>query len=83
MIGDLGRNTEGSGFILIWIGLHSMRQLLVTANIVPSSQILATLITETIRSSKTSILTRATGPNIPEDGILHTNQLLQDLVLHF
>jgi hypothetical protein len=50
-----------------------MLQLLVTANVVPSSPILVTLIMEAICSSETSILTRVTGHNIPEDGILHSN----------
>jgi hypothetical protein len=45
-------------------------QLLVTAN-VPGSPILGNLMTVAISSSKTSILTRATQHNIPEEGILH------------
>jgi hypothetical protein len=39
---------------------------LVTANVVPSSPILVTLMTEAIRSSATSVLTRATLRNISE-----------------
>jgi hypothetical protein len=50
-----------------------MLQLLVTAN-VPSSLILVTLVMQAaIYSSKTSVLTRATWLNIPEDGILHSD----------
>jgi hypothetical protein len=50
-----------------------MYWLLVTANIVPSSPILVTLMMEEIRSSETLVLTRVTWHNIPEDGILHSH----------
>jgi hypothetical protein len=51
----------------------SVRQLLDTANVVPSSPILVTLMMEAIHSSETSASRRATRRNITEDCILHSH----------
>jgi hypothetical protein len=48
-----------------------MLQVVVTDNAVRSPLILFNLKMKAIRSSKTSVLTRATRHHIPEDGILH------------
>jgi hypothetical protein len=47
--------------------LRSLLRLVVTANVVPSSPILVTLVMEATPSSEISVLTRATWHNIPED----------------
>jgi hypothetical protein len=51
---------------------RSVRRLLVTANVVPISPILVTLMMEGVGYSETSVLRRGTRRNNPEDGILHS-----------
>jgi hypothetical protein len=50
--------------------VSSVLRLLATANVVPTS-LLPFALMEAIRSSATSVLTRSTRRNFPQDGILH------------
>jgi hypothetical protein len=56
------------------LGTTQRASLLVTANVVPNSPILVTLMMEAIHFSETSVLTRVTRHNIPVYGILQNKK---------
>jgi hypothetical protein len=67
-------SVERSAAFIRVVFLRSVRRLLVTASVVPSSPIIVALMKDAISTSETSDLIRATRSNIPEDTILHSHR---------
>jgi hypothetical protein len=68
------RTGEPGTTIVVTSNRRTLRRKLATANVVPSSPILVTLMMVALSSSEMSILTRTTRRNIPEDDVLHSHR---------
>jgi hypothetical protein len=66
---------ESSAYIIRVIRISELGTTLAeTRNVIPSLPILVTLMMEGLISSETSVLTRSTLRDIPEEGILHSHR---------